>query len=114
MLAIIFVIAALVSSMKGRSSMRLGEPSAHAGNTATTAASDTDPASSKRAKMRRALVQGFVARGSAGGRDRGGGRIMVFMVFSIVHCAIEPDRWNDRPAQGRQCPALKCNIGTDD
>jgi hypothetical protein len=39
---------------------------------------------------------------------------MVFMVFSIVHCAIEPDRWNDRPAQGRQCPALKCNIGTDD
>jgi len=65
--------------------VRLGELSAHAGNTAATAASDTDPATTKDEKMPRALAQGFVARNSAGGRTRGGARIMVFMVFSIVH-----------------------------
>jgi hypothetical protein len=78
-------MAALFSSMKGRSSVRLCELSAHAGNAAATAASDTDPATSKDEKMPRALAQGFVARNSAGGRTRDGARIMVFMVFSIVH-----------------------------
>src|SRR5580704_10813504 len=82
--SIILAMAALFSSMKG-SSVRLGELSAHAGNTAATAASDTDPATSKDEKMPRTLAQGFVARNSAGGRTRDGARIMVFMVFSIVH-----------------------------
>jgi hypothetical protein len=83
--SIILAMAALFSSMKGRSSVTPGELSAHAGNTAATAASDTDPATTKDEKMPRALAQGFVARNSAGGRTRGGARIMVFMVFSIVH-----------------------------
>jgi hypothetical protein len=85
MLAIIFVIAALFSSMKGRSAARLGELSAHAGDMAATAASDTDPATNKDETMRRALARGFVARGSAGGRTRGDAMIMVFMVVSLVH-----------------------------
>ena len=70
--------------MKGRSAVRLRELSARAGNTAATAASDTDPATSKDEQILRVIAQGLVTRSSADGRTRGGGRIMVFMVFSIV------------------------------
>jgi hypothetical protein len=57
--AIIFAVAALFSSMKDRSSARLDELSANAGDTAAAAASDTDAATNKDEKNAASARAGF-------------------------------------------------------